>query len=112
MCQQAKSSEPSQPPPTDIQLAQREDKEEEKTEPAVRRMGMGIWGGLGNLLSSSVSESAQAIGRGIGSVVSTVEETLGVPSPQELVIEKEEGEANEKTEKENPGKAMLLLAHM
>ena len=45
-------------------------------------------------------------------MVSTVEETLGVPSPQELVIEKEEGEANEKTEKENPGKAMLLLAHM
>ena len=61
---------------------------------------------------SSWSESAQAIGRGIGSVVSTVEETLGVPSPQELVIEKEEGEANEKTEKENPGKAMLLLAHI
>ena len=53
-----------------------------------------------------MSESAQAIGRGIGSVVSTVEETLGVPSPQELVIEKEEGEANEKLLKKKKEKQM------
>ena len=33
---------------------------------------------------SSVSDSAKALGRGLGNVVSKVEETLGVPSPEEL----------------------------
>lgn len=53
--------------------------------------GWGGWGGL----SSLVSGSAQALGRGIGSVVSTVEETLGVPSPDEIAA------SNSKEEKKN-----------
>ena len=52
------------------------------------------WGwGWSSVWSSSVSvvtESAQAIGKGLGSVVSSVEETLGVPSPQQMRRDTEE----------------------
>ena len=108
--EQAKSI--SHHPPTDIQRAQQEDKE---TEAAAAGGGWGWgagWGGLGNLLSSSVttvSGSAQAIGRGIGSVVSTVEETLGVPSPQELIVEEKEDDDKQIPKKENSGKVLLLF---
>lgn len=48
--------------------------------------GWGSWGrSLITSSVSSVSDSAKALGRGLGNVVSKVEGTLGVPSPEELV---------------------------
>ena len=62
------------------------------------------WGGIGNLLSTSVaavSDSVQAIGKGIGSVVTNDESTLGVPRPQEMIRYQEVEEDFKKKEEKD-----------
>ncbi len=48
------------------------------------------WGSIGSILTSSVSavsDSAQSISKGIGSMVMNVEGVLGVPQPDEMIRE-------------------------
>ena len=63
--------------------------------------GWSSWGR--SLITSSVSgvsDSAKALGRGLESVVTKVEETLGVPSPEELAeSNKEKGQVLEERSK-------------
>lgn len=74
---------------------------ENETQPKGSGWGWG-WSDLSSVWSSSVSAvtgSAQAISKGLGSVVAGVEETLGVPAPQEMArgdetISEEKGIAN------------------
>ena len=74
--------------------------------------GWGGWGGIGNLLSTSVaavSDSAQAIGKGIGSVVTNVESTLGVPQPQEMIRDEQKVEEDfEKKEEKDDQHGQLV----
>ena len=56
---------------------------ETETEPQTGS-GWGL-GGIGNLLSTSVAAVSVSIGKGIGSVVTNVESTLGVRQPQEMI---------------------------
>lgn len=100
--------------PTETQPKASTEKHKE-TQQATSGWGWG-WSGLSNVWSSSVSavtESAQLLSKGLGTVVSGVEETLGVspspsgiegvPSSQEMIRSEEEesGKDEQKEEKGN-----------
>ena len=76
------------------------------------------WGGISNLLTTSVSavsDSAQSITKGIGSLVTNVEDVLGVPQPEEMVREEEkkEDKLEEETSTRNKsGKVQIIWCYM
>lgn len=90
-----------------------------ETQQAASGWGWG-WSGLSNVWSSSVSavtESAQLLSKGLGTVVSGVEETLGVspsssgvegvPSSQEMTRTGEEGSGKD-DQKEEKGNVIIV----
>ena len=85
------------------------------------------WGSIGSLLTSSVSavsDSAQSLTKGIGSIVTNVEDALGIPQPEEMTreppaipekegLQEEEEEEVEKKDEDNEtcagGSGMSIL---
>ena len=75
--------------------------QQEQTQPVQSGWGWG-WGSIGSILTSSVtavSDSAQSISKGIGSMVVNVEGALGVPQPVEMVREVRELSQEEEQER-------------
>ena len=101
--------EPVEKQPVSTSMAQQDDtppkgkstevesKQQEGTEAPQSSWGWG-WGSIGSMLTSSVSavsDSAQSLGKGIGSIVTNVEGALGVPQPEEMIREPSKEEEKE-----------------
>ena len=99
------------PPQTESQPTKTQPKastheESQETQQTTSSWGWG-WSGLSNVWSTSVSavtESAQLLSKGLGTVVSGVEETLGVSSPSSGVESVPSSQEMSRTGEEESGK--------